>query len=80
MKKLVTMGRGAYEKVVYAGVRSFHLGDHGDRIYTGGNRRSRQVGVVLDQLNANGMEDVNTLYLTILNQTYRRESGPWRYQ
>jgi hypothetical protein len=38
------------------------------------------LGVVLDQLNANGMEDVNTLYLTILNQTYRRESGPWRYQ
>jgi len=36
--------------------------------------------VVLDQLNANGMDDVNTLYLTILNQTYRRESGPWRYQ
>src|SRR5882762_7573578 len=38
------------------------------------------LGVVLDQLNANGMEDVNMLYLTILNQTYRRESGPWRYQ
>jgi hypothetical protein len=26
------------------------------------------------------MENVNTLYLTILNQTYRRENGPWRYQ
>src|SRR5882762_3882390 len=38
------------------------------------------LGIVLDQFNANGMEDVNTLYLTILNQTYRRESGPWRYQ
>jgi hypothetical protein len=38
------------------------------------------LGVVLDQLNANGMEDVNMLYLTILKQTYRRESGPWRYQ
>jgi len=38
------------------------------------------LGVVLDQLNANGMENVNTLYLTILKQTYRRESGPWRYQ
>jgi hypothetical protein len=38
------------------------------------------LGIVLDQLNANGMEDVNMLYLTILNQTYRHESGPWRYQ
>src|SRR5882762_928938 len=38
------------------------------------------LGVVLDQLNTNGMEDVNTLYLTILNQIYRRESGPWHYQ
>jgi len=28
------------------------------------------LSVVLDQLNANGMDDVNTLYLTILNQTY----------
>ena len=37
-------------------------------------------GVVLDQLNTAGMENVNTLYLTILKQTYRRESGPWRYQ
>jgi WD domain, G-beta repeat/WD40-like Beta Propeller Repeat len=38
------------------------------------------LGVVLDQLNADGMENVNMLYLTILNQTYRRENGPWRYQ
>ena len=36
--------------------------------------------VVLDQLNADGMENVNTLYITILKQTYRRERGPWRYQ
>ena len=36
--------------------------------------------VVLDQLNANGMQDVNTLYLTILKQTYRHERGPWQYQ
>ena len=38
------------------------------------------LSVVLDQLNTAGMENVNTLYLTILKQTYRRESGPWRYQ
>src|SRR5882762_1299499 len=38
------------------------------------------LGNVLDRLNTYGMEDVNMLYLTILNQTYRRESGPWRYQ
>jgi hypothetical protein len=35
------------------------------------------LGMVLDQLNANGMEDVNTFYLTILNQTYQCESGLW---
>jgi len=38
------------------------------------------LGVVLDELNANGMDDINELYLAILNRTCRRESGPWRYQ
>jgi hypothetical protein len=28
------------------------------------------LGVVLDELNANGMDDINTLYLAILNRTY----------
>jgi len=38
------------------------------------------LGVVLDELNANGMDDINELYLAILNRTCQRESGPWRYQ
>lgn len=38
------------------------------------------LGAVLDELNANGMHDINTLYLTILTRTYQGESGPWRYQ
>ena len=38
------------------------------------------LGVVLDQVNANGMQDVNALYLTILRRTFRRECGQWRYQ
>ena len=38
------------------------------------------LGVILDQLNADGMENINMLYLTILNQMYQRENGPWRYQ
>ena len=35
---------------------------------------------VLDELNANGMHNIDTLYLTILKRTYQGESGPWRYQ
>ena len=35
---------------------------------------------VLDELNANGMHNIDMLYLTILTHTYQGESGPWRYQ
>jgi hypothetical protein len=38
------------------------------------------LGVVLDELNANGMEDINKLYLAILNRTYRRKTDSWALQ
>ena len=41
------MGGGAYAQVVQAGIGPFHLGGHGDRIYTGGNQRRRQGTVCL---------------------------------
>ncbi|KDR84412.1 hypothetical protein GALMADRAFT_220170 [Galerina marginata CBS 339.88] len=35
---------------------------------------------VLDELNANGMDDMNVLYMAILKRTYRRETSPWQIQ
>jgi hypothetical protein len=36
--------------------------------------------VVLDELNASGMDDMNKLYLAILNRTYRRKTDLWAFQ
>lgn len=38
------------------------------------------LNVVLDELNAEGMKDINQLYLAILNRTYQRDRGPWSLQ
>jgi hypothetical protein len=39
-----------------------------------------RLGVVLDELNANGMQDINSLYLRILKRTYRAEKKLWPFQ
>jgi WD40 repeat protein len=36
--------------------------------------------IVLDELNASGMDDINKLYLAILNRTYPREADLWAFQ
>src|SRR5882762_2917599 len=36
--------------------------------------------VVLDELNAEGMDNINKLYLTVLNRTYQRDRGSWQLQ
>jgi hypothetical protein len=36
--------------------------------------------MVLDELNAEGMDNINKLYLTVLNRTYQRDRGPWQLQ
>jgi trans-aconitate methyltransferase len=36
--------------------------------------------VVLDELNASGMDDINRLYLAILNRTYPRQADLWAFQ
>ena len=38
------------------------------------------LGVVLDELNENGMDNINMLYLTILKRTFRNETGVWQTQ
>ena len=35
---------------------------------------------VLDELNASGMDDINRLYLAILNQTYPQKADLWAFQ
>jgi len=38
------------------------------------------LNIVLDELDAEGMDNINKLYLAILNRTYQRDRGPWPLQ
>ncbi|KDR84278.1 hypothetical protein GALMADRAFT_705551 [Galerina marginata CBS 339.88] len=40
---------------------------------------TEQLDMVLDELNTNGMQDINSLYITIIHRTYPRDT-PWQNQ